>query len=468
VRSLRARFFLISWPLVVAAVAAVAFGLERWTVVQLEQMETGPHRSGELSRAHAFADSVGARWSSDSAPTEALVRELSRTAPPGSAIVVFDTAGVPIAATDSLVRVMPRAPGARGHHLRRTVDVAGRATESELMVSGVPIRDARGTVVGDLVFLPPMANDSVAVPNAATRRADLRRRIWITALAASLAAAAAALLLAGPIVRRIRRLATAATQVGAGNFATRVDAGAGDELGDLGRSFNQMAERLDQAETHKRNLVGDVAHELRTPLTNLMGLVEAMQDGLRTPDPTTLGVLGREIGLLAALVNELQDLSLAESGQLHLDLRHIDAAEAAREAVDAIRSSSNGVVLEPPAPSVSATAIADPRRLAQVFRNLLANAVAHTPAGGRVAVSVTQRSGRVFIAVADSGRGIPRAHHALIFERFHRVDPSRDRASGGMGLGLALVRQLVQAMGGSVTVASEVGKGSTFTVELPG
>jgi two-component system sensor histidine kinase BaeS len=282
------------------------------------------------------------------------------------------------------------------------------------------------------------------------------------------AAAAAAFLLAGPLARRVRLLTDASAAIANGSLDVRVDVSGHDELARLARSFNAMAQKLQHAEAHKRNLVTDVAHELRTPLTNIIGLVESMQDGLRPASAGTLASLRDEAGVLAERVDELQELSLAESGQIVFHIEAIDAVAAAQAEVDAILPRAGGVTVRGPEAAAPVRVLADARRLSQVLRNLLQNALTHTPAGGKVALRVASADGRVTIEVADTGRGIPREHLALVFDRFHRVDPSRDRSSGGMGIGLALVRQLVHAMNGEVDVDSEVGRGSRFRVVLPG
>jgi signal transduction histidine kinase len=471
VRSLRLRFFLISWPLVVAAIAIVALSVDRLTVVELERIEKQTH--GPVGRAPraAWADALGAAWSAlPGSEGQALLARLAAGAEPPVDLVVLGNDGAMIATTDTAIRT---APGGRGEdgaaRLLRAERLEGGVTsESEFFVVGIPVRDAANAVLGELFVLPkqpPPAPRTTAM--TADGRAGLRRTIWAIAAVASFASAAAALLLAGPLVRQVRRLTLASAAIRDGALDTRVSESGSDEIAALGRSFNAMARSLQQAESHKRNLVTDVAHELRTPLTNIIGLVEAIQDGLRPPDTQTLASLRDEAGLLAALVDELQELSLAESGQLAFDIEAVDAVAAANAAVEAIRPGSGGVDVRGPDLAGSVLVRADARRLAQILRNLLRNAITNTPAGGRVTVEVTAMPARVAITVADTGHGIPPEHLPLIWERFHRVDPSRDRASGGMGLGLALVRQLAVGMGGNVGVESEVGRGSRFRVELP-
>jgi signal transduction histidine kinase len=163
-------------------------------------------------------------------------------------------------------------------------------------------------------------------------------------------------------------------------------------------------------------------------------------------------------------VHDLQELSLAESGQLRFDLVAVDVVAEAQQTIDAVRDAAACSLIGPEGAPVFARA--DPVRLRQVLRNLLQNAIAHTPASGSVRVRVEARGGEVGIRVSDTGRGIPSAHLALVWERFHRVDAARDRAAGGRGLGLAIVKQFVAHMGGRVAVTSMEGKGSTFEVWL--
>lgn len=276
------------------------------------------------------------------------------------------------------------------------------------------------------------------------------------------------LTLSRAVLRPVRDLTAAARRMARGDLSTRVVTGARDEIGQLARSFNAMADALGLQETLRRNLVSDVAHELRTPLTNLRCQIEALEDGLAQPDAATLRSLRDETLLLARLVEDLQQLSLAEAGALRLTLEPLAPAELVESALTASRSAAAmaGVTLESkvlPLPPV----MADRERVAQVLRNLLTNALQHTPAGGSVTLHARFVDGAVQFAVCDTGPGIPAEHLALVFERFHRVDPSRARATGGAGLGLAIVRRLVEVHGGTVRAESEVGKGASFSFTLP-
>lgn len=230
-------------------------------------------------------------------------------------------------------------------------------------------------------------------------------------------------------------------------------------------SSTRLAEWLDRSEKSKKRMVSDAAHELRTPLTNIIGLLDAMRDGLRTADAQTLDSAREEAELLKSLIDELQELSVADAGALKLDIGVVDVVAAARTAV-AVMNNRVGISVDV-ANQEPVFVRADERRLAQVLRNLLHNALAHTPDGGTVRVDVERRARDVAIHISDTGTGIAAEHLPHIWDRFYRADPSRNRATGGMGLGLAVVKELVERMNGRIAVDSQPGRGSVFTVTLP-
>jgi len=291
--------------------------------------------------------------------------------------------------------------------------------------------------------------------------------IWGGLLAAAVALLLT-LFLSGRILAPLEALSRAARGLARGDFTRRVRVEAQDEVGELARTFNSMAEELGQAEQLRRNLVADVAHELRTPMSNIQGFVESLQDGVMEADQRTLESMHEEVLLLSRLVDDLQELALTEAGQLKLDVRQLDLSEMARRAVAAAgpRAEAKKVRLEADLP-LSVIVRGDGRRLAQVLGNLLANAINYTPAGGRVGISIASKGKEAEIRVTDTGVGIPPDELPHIFERFYRVDKSRSRTTGGVGLGLTIARRLVEAHGGRIAAQSEVGKGSTFVVTLP-
>ena len=317
-----------------------------------------------------------------------------------------------------------------------------------------------------------------------------RSLVW-SAVAAGVAALLLTLAFSRRILGPIEALTAAARTMEQGDLSQRVAVAGHDEIGKLARAFNAMADGLARQERLRRNMVTDVAHELRTPLTNIRGYLEALRDGVARPDPALLASLHDEALLLNRLVDDLQDLALAEAGQLRLEPRQVALHEIADQAAGSLRPVLDAkqldlqIELPPELPDVWA----DPERVGQVLRNLLNNAIMHTPEGGSITLCAEQAtkderrktkdegnalqpvvlrpSSFVTLSVSDSGPGIAAEHLANVFDRFYRADRSRARATGGAGLGLAIVKQLVEAHGGRVWAASAPGQGACISFTLP-
>jgi signal transduction histidine kinase len=289
----------------------------------------------------------------------------------------------------------------------------------------------------------------------------------------ALLAVAIALLLTFFLSRRIlapmKVLTVAARRLGQGDLSQRVQFKDKGEVGELAQAFNSMASDLERVEQLRRNMVADVAHELRTPLSNISGYLEAVRDGVIEPDADTIRSLNEEATLLSRLVDDLQELTLADAGELTLTCQAEDIAELSNQAVIAVRPHAKikGVSLSTDLPANMPAVNIDAHRISQVLRNLLENAVTHTAEGGAIKVSARQQGKWVDVAVSDTGEGIPAEDLPNIFERFYRVDKSRARATGGSGLGLTIAKRLVEAHGGKIEVQSEVGRGSRFSFTIP-
>jgi two-component system sensor histidine kinase BaeS len=272
------------------------------------------------------------------------------------------------------------------------------------------------------------------------------------------------------IVRPVRELAGAAQRIAHGAHAARVPARGTDELAELAGAFNEMAASLEHAEQIRNQLLADVAHELRTPLATVESYVEALADGVLAADDENWGVIRAETSRLNRLVDDLQKVSRAQAHQLDLHLSPVPAGTLVSDAVKAAEPvyAAKGVGLEAQIEPRMTAIEADNERIAEVLANLLTNALRHTPTGGRVKVSTRQRDDRLEIAVTDNGEGIAPEHVDRVFERFYRVDPARSRASGGTGIGLAIVRAIIEAHGGIVTATSPgTGSGTAVTLLLP-
>jgi signal transduction histidine kinase len=289
------------------------------------------------------------------------------------------------------------------------------------------------------------------------------------------------------LVRRLERLGRAAESFAAGDLGQRVDAGHGDEVGQLGQRFNSMADHLaatlaelatekravEEAFQTKRELVANVSHELRTPLASIRAHTESLllRASANADSQSYLEVIHRQSEQLSRLIDDLFLLSTSEAGALSLVVRPVALDEIVEEVVHSIQSVAR---CERQVRVLSETEVdlphvlADRQRVGQVLANLVRNAVRHTPEGGLVAVRTCRRDDRyALITVDDTGQGIPPEELEHVFERFYRIDRSRERSSGGAGLGLAIVRELVTMMGGEVSAESVVGEGSRFSFTLP-
>ena len=300
-------------------------------------------------------------------------------------------------------------------------------------------------------------------PGAAFLGSVDRRLVIATSVVAALALGMT-WVLARRIVGPIADLRSAARDLSAGNFSRRVETRGSDEIADLGQSFNAMAAELERQETLRRQLVHDVAHELRTPLTALRCRLETIVDGLSSDPRQAVAGANDEVRHLSRLVDDLQELAAAEARELSLspaDVALADVALSAARAAGLERGDRLRVEVEP-----SLHARADAIRVRQILVNLLTNADRHTPADGTITVRGRRDGDRAVLEVHNTGSSLNSEEAARVFERFYRADPARRRSTGGSGLGLSIVKHLVEAQGGRVWATSDQ-EGVTFGVELP-
>jgi len=328
----------------------------------------------------------------------------------------------------------------------------------------------RGTSIavhGGTVLVMPIRD--VIPPSGVPRTRSLDRSFFFIFAGAALFGVLMAIALARWISVPVERLTAAARRMEGGDLAVRVEPSGGAQLEELAHSFNAMAAAIDRNEELRRRMVSDVAHELRAPLTNLRCELESIQDGLTAATPERISSLHDETMHLSALVDDLQDLSLADAGRLEIDARPANVSAIVKRAAAGMESRGVKIVAEG---SEEAMALADTRRVVQILTNLLSNAIAAQCGAGDLPgedlrITWEVADSEVVIRVIDHGIGIPADDLPRIFERFYRVDASRSRATGGAGLGLPIVRQLVLAHGGRVWAESTLGAGSTFSFTLP-
>jgi len=315
-----------------------------------------------------------------------------------------------------------------------------------------------------------------AEPESRIFLASVNRVLLIVAVVAGLGAVLLILGLSRRILAPVEALTAAVRRMEAGDLSQRVEVTSRDEIGELAQAFNSMADGLARLEELRRNMVTDVAHELRTPLSNIRGYLEAIQDGVVQPERGIIDSLYEEAILLNSLVDDLQELSLAEAGQIRLERQPVALADIVDRAVEAVRprAEAEGITLQVDLLE-DLLVDGDPQRIGQVLRNLLDNGLTHTPPGGEVGVAAraacpepSRRSDQwVEVSVRDTGAGIAAEDLPYVFERFYRADKSRSRGTGGVGLGLTIAKQLVEMHGGTIGVESEIGQGTRFTFTLP-
>jgi signal transduction histidine kinase len=360
-----------------------------------------------------------------------------------------------------------RPRGLRGRLLTANLIVAGATLGTVLL--GVSLigpgyfQDAMGHGPRD-----PAGEAMDALTLAAFQEAT-RTALLAAAITALVGAVAVSLALSARIAGPVSRLSAAARRIASGHYAERVPVEGEGEVEELALAFNQMGGSLEATERRRLQLVGDVAHELRTPLATLDGYLEGLQDGVVEADAETWSLLRRETDRMTRLIGDLGDLWRAEAHQLPLQLEVIEVSTllAESERRHAAEAAARGIAVRAEQGEPLA-ARADRDRVIQVIGNYLSNALRYAPEGSSVTLTGARQGHEVVIGVRDEGPGLSAEQLAHLFERFYRPDPSRSRALGGAGIGLAIARALAEAMGGRAWVESEgTGRSSTFFLALP-
>ena len=353
-------------------------------------------------------------------------------------------------------------------HLPR--GIGGRIAIAAVFVSTLAVGIvAVGTLVlGGRSFVDLMTADGHSAASAqAMFDASVGQVVAIALVGAIVAAAVLSAILASRIARPLRDIARAASQISKGEYGARVSPAGPEELAGLAESFNSMAASLQEQERLRGELIANAAHELRTPLTNLQGYLEALRDEVIPADRATFESLWDEAERLVRLSRSLDVLAEGDAIDAARPLMTVDVSGAVASAADLVAPAMAQAGLEFETDlEPSLKAIAEPDGLAQVLGNLLQNAVRYTPSGGTVRLCAERHSQGILVSVTNTGSVIPAADLPHVFERFYRVEKSRAAAHGGAGIGLAIVRQLVESFGGLVGVES--GNGSTrFWFSLP-
>jgi signal transduction histidine kinase len=352
-----------------------------------------------------------------------------------------------------------------------------------------PERTLRGTFTGpkggrwDYVVQPLRGPDSRPLLIVyVARHSRLLALVWFTrnllppllqaGVVALVLSILLALLVSRSVSRPLRRVADAAKAITRGEVSTRAPVSGPNEVRAVARSFNTMVDQVEAVHQSQRDFVANVSHELKTPLTSIQGFSQALLDGTAaTPEATARAarVIHEEADRMRRMVDDLLTLARFDAGQMVLAREPVSLGPLLQGCVEKLAPQARAaqVIVELDARE-QAVVIGDADRLAQVLTNLLDNAIAHTPAQGKVTLAACRPPQESFveIAVTDSGEGIPAKDISRVFERFYQVDKSRPRRRGA-GLGLAIVKEIVEAHGGTIAAESVTGLGSRFTVRLP-
>ena len=390
----------------------------------------------------------------------AVALSLPLTDPSVQAPLAEQNASLPTSELLQRPEIKSALQGTPATALRRVLD------NQRVLYAAAPIYADEGRVTGIVYIATPLP--PAGLPT------DLLLQLLGATLLAILLASFAGRYLSRQISKPLENLASAADSIASGNLQTSVLPESGiTELQELGQTFNAMADSLRRSDEAKQAFLADVTHELRTPLTVIKGTIETLEDGAlddREGRVPLLASMSRETERLIRLVNELLLLTRADAGSLQMEIQPLDLAELARERCELFAPLARQRDVELVCRSTcqfEQHILADRDRLSQVLDNLLDNAIRHSPANSTITVSIEEKDDGLQCSVIDQGAGVPAEHLPLIFERFYRVDKSRARSEGGAGLGLAIAKALIEAMGGNISAHSNEHEGITVAFWLP-
>jgi signal transduction histidine kinase len=450
---LQTRLLVAAFGVVLVAVAAVAFAARQGARHEFLKFQDG-ERQSMIARRLETTTQVAAELSQLCCDA-AVVDDVSRRLDANDALLVLTADGKRLVASggEALRSVRDLSAGVDNGELQVELTQAfGRELQRgslKFALRGTPLVLADGRPA--LAFVVPIPSAEAGSP-ASTFVGSLDRWLLGATLMASLLALGATWAATRTALAPIAELQRATADLAAGDFSRRVATSGPEEIAALAGSFNRMAAELDTQRHLRRNLVHDVAHELRTPLTALRCRLEAVQDGLVSASPGTVGGLHEQVRHLSQLVDDLQELAQAESRELRLQIAPIDLEPLISSSIRAAGLEGDARVR---VDSRSEAMLGDVVRMRQVLTNLLTNAARHTPAGGSITIRTRSSNHRVLVDVQNSGSALDAEQLARIFDRFYRTDPSRQRDTGGTGLGLAIVKHLVEAQGGRVRASSD-------------
>lgn len=384
---------------------------------------------------------------------------------------------------------IPQADATNGFGYGRNKTGIFRPTGNVLVIdaNNIVIADQRGELVGQQVkeegLVKEIINDGRVVGKVMIIRdkpspfinieqnfmESFRKSIILGSLLTIIIAVLLSLILSRHITKPLEQLMEGIQRVRSGDKTNRIKIETKDEFEKIGNAFNEMTEQLRKNEEARRTLVADVAHELRTPLSVLQGQLELIQDGVLPLNQENTAKLNDEVLRLSRLVNDLQQVSLAEAGKLPLKLSETNISELINDVIFNFQflAEEKGIKIIYNNSIVNRKIKIDRDRIKQVLINLIGNALKSTGENGKIVITSEEIEEKLIVSIQDTGIGIAKEHLPYIFDRFYRTDTGRNREAGGSGLGLAITKGYVEAHNGTITVESELGKGTTFTFSLP-
>jgi two-component system sensor histidine kinase BaeS len=433
------------------SILAIAL-LARWTTGQeFDRYAFGQNKDDLAAALEEYYSTYGGWQGIDEAP---LFMPVGSPAGHGNGESI--PMAIPITIVDEYGRVI------RG----RPPYMFGDTIPTSELESGIPI-EVDGEVVGILLVGRDAFRENPLAKDFFQRTGEL---LLFSALGVTAIALVLGLILSRTITRPIRELTKATQAVSEGNLSQQVPVRSRDELGELARSFNKMSTDLARSVNTRRQMTADIAHELRTPLSIILGHADAVCDGVLPPSVETVGIIRDEASRLEHLINDLRILSLADAGELSLDLQPVNPQELLYEIRQRymVQANLKHIELQVDAtPNLPAVEI-DPGRITQVLTNILENALRHTPEGGKVILTAQKVQDMIQISIQDSGPGVSEDELGNIFRRFYRTDPSRQRVEdGGSGLGLAIAKSIIERHGGTIRAKSKPGQGLKVIITLP-
>lgn len=418
-----------------------------------------------------MADSLSKEYDSEHAWTEDVLRYVENTSDtmPEVGIRLTDERGV-ILYDDSQGGILNEEASTRTHRLPMPL-------QEESVVSAIiycegidrTSQDTK-TIAGTILFWS-VGSDALLTKSDSVFKTSSYGAIITAATMAVLFACVIGIFVARALTNPIKRITTTASQIRNGDLTARTGVTGSDEIGRLGETFDDMAGTLERDIKLEHRLTSDVAHELRTPLMAMQATVEAMQDGVMPADQDNLATVAAEVRRLSRLVDAMLRLSRMENGKTPLRIEKCDVVALANDLVtmQALLFQDNGIELtfKNDTGHHKFTAEIDPDLIREAMVNLLSNAMRYTSQGGSVQVRVARDRRNVLVSVQDTGMGIAKEDIPRVFSRFWRSDASRERVAGGLGVGLALTKEIVDRHNGTISVDSEEGVGTTFTLHLP-